>query len=77
MVSELVKENNVLRNKLPANEQNVSQNQNKLSQDERQRLLLQISQLQERVSELQAKNETLQKELKGKFGSSEYIDIRK
>lgn len=77
MVSELVKENNLLRSKLPANEQNVSQNQNQLSQNERQGLLLQISQLQGRVSELQAKNEALQKELKGKFGSSEYIDIRK
>jgi|GEM_PF-4740034 len=77
MIAALVKENNMLRSKLPAKEQNVYENQNQITQGERQKLLAQIEQLQAKVAELQAKNEVLQKELKGKFGSSEYIDIRK
>ncbi|AWB10603.1 MAG TPA: hypothetical protein ENO30_06435 [Thermodesulfobium narugense] len=77
MIAALVKENNMLRSKIPTNEQNVYENQNQFTQNERQKLLSQIAQLQAKVSELQAKNEALQKELKGKFGSSEYIDIRK
>ncbi|WP_448589437.1 hypothetical protein [Thermodesulfobium sp.] len=77
MIAALVKENNMLRSKLPVKEQNVYENQNQITQGERQKLLAQIEQLQAKVAELQAKNEVLQKELKGKFGSSEYIDIRK